>query len=307
MSRWPGAALLWLAAAALALARPELARPAQPEPAQAAPGHLPLPTLRAAPGGIARVPLAPADTAQPEAWLGDVPVLVLRDGGLWVALVGIPLAQAPGFASLRVSTSDEAGSSTVAPEARIVRFRVAPWHYREQQLSVPAAQVELSADDLARVTREQGEIRAAVAGRASTAPARLRLTAPLGGPRSSSFGLRRVFNGQPRDPHSGMDIAVPTGTAVHAAAAGQVLATGNYFFNGNTVIIDHGGGLVSVYCHLSRIDVQPGQTLGSGELLGLSGATGRVTGPHLHFAVALNRAFVDPALFLPASRGASRP
>jgi murein DD-endopeptidase MepM/ murein hydrolase activator NlpD len=270
--------------------------------AQAAAAAADLPALRAAPGGVTRVPLGPADGAQPSAWLGEVPVLVLRDGPQWVALVGIPLAQAPGEASLRVQAGAQAAAG-----AQALRFRVAPWRYREQQLKVPPAQVDLSAEDLARVGHEQAEIRAAVAGGDAAPPASLRLAAPLAGPRSSSFGLRRVFNGQPRDPHSGMDIAVPAGTAVHAAAAGRVMATGDYFFNGNTVIIDHGGGLVSVYCHLSRIDARAGQQLAAGEVLGLSGATGRVTGPHLHFAVALNRAFVDPALFLPASRGASRP
>jgi murein DD-endopeptidase MepM/ murein hydrolase activator NlpD len=257
-----------------------------------------LPALRAAPGGVVRVPLGPDSAPRPQAWLGETPVMVLQDAGQWIALVGIPLAQAPGAASLRVQASGAQGEKG---------FEVARWRYREQQLKVAPSQVDLSAEDLARVTREQAEIRAAVAGADAAPPPSLRLAEPLAGPRSSSFGLRRVFNGQPRDPHSGMDIAVPTGTPVHSAAPGRVAATGNYFFNGNTVIVDHGGGLVSVYCHLSRIDAQVGQQLASGAAVGLSGATGRVTGPHLHFAVALNRAFVDPALFLPASHGASRP
>jgi hypothetical protein len=257
--------------------------------AQAGAAATSLPALRAAPGGVARVPLAQADTPRPRAWLGEIPVLVLADAGQWIALVGIPLAQAPGELHLRVQAGDATGERT---------FRVASWKYREQKLKVAPSQVDLSAEDLARVTREQVEIRAAVAGSDATPPASLRLAAPLAGPRSSSFGLRRVFNGQPRDPHSGMDIAVPTGTPVHVVAPGRVVATGNYFFNGNTVIVDHGGGLTSVYCHLSRIDAQLGQQLATGDSLGLSGATGRVTGPHLHFAVALNRAFVDPVLFL---------
>lgn len=269
-----------------------------------------LPRSHAVPGGVALVQVPAlresALSAQPEvspaprAYLGDAPVMLLpRAAKGWLAIVGLPLTQATGPAQIRVEG---------LPQGTInLQFAVLPAHYRTQRLTVPPAQVDLSAADLARVSAEHDRIHAAVAAFSAPLPATLRLAPPIGGPRSSSFGLRRFFNGAARDPHSGMDIAAALGEPVKAAASGTVNDTGNYFFNGNTVLIDHGGGLITMYCHLSRIDVKIGQQVVVGEIIGAVGSTGRVTGPHLHFGVALNRAFVDPALFLPRAAGASRP
>jgi murein DD-endopeptidase MepM/ murein hydrolase activator NlpD len=266
-----------------------------------------LPAERAVPGGIAFVDITANVTAQggaqpPAVQFGDAPVMVVQrtrnHATQWLAVVGIPLAQTPGRAELRVG----AGAQAVTKD-----FTVRAAHYRTQRLTVAPAKVDLSSADQERVAREHELIHAALATFSDTVPGSLRLAAPIAGTRSSSFGLRRFFNGAARDPHSGMDIAAPTGTPVHTAAAGTVVNTGDYFFNGNTVIIDHGEGLITMYCHLSKIDVQQGQKLAAGALIGAVGATGRVTGPHLHFGVALNRAFVDPALFLPRAAAASRP
>jgi murein DD-endopeptidase MepM/ murein hydrolase activator NlpD len=165
-------------------------------------------------------------------------------------------------------------------------------------LKVAPGQVNLSAADLARVNQEKIRIDHALSRWSDSAPESLRLSQPVPGPRSSSFGSRRIFNGESRNPHSGMDIAAPSGTPVRIPIAGTVIDTGEFFFNGNTVFVDHGRGLISMYCHLSAIDVVPGQHLDAGTRVGAVGMTGRSTGPHLHWGLNLNRAWVDPELFL---------
>ena len=231
----------------------------------------------------------------PQASVDGVPVLVSGRPGGWTAVVGIPLEAEPGERVLAVRREG-------AP-AESVRFAVSPVRYAEQRLKVAPGKVDLSPQDLARHEREREHSAIVTATWSATAPETLRMQPPVPGRRSGSFGLRRVFNDQPRKPHGGMDIAAPTGTPVVAPAAGRVIDTGDYFFNGHTVWLDHGNGLLTMYCHLSRVDVKPGDVVATGERIGAVGATGRVTGPHLHWSVMLNRTMVDPALFLAAGGG----
>src|SRR5262249_4042220 len=151
--------------------------------------------------------------------------------------------------------------------------------------------------ELARYGREQAHLRKVLATFSDSLPEALTMLQPVPGQRSATFGLRRYFNGKSRRPHNGMDIAAEAGTPVLAAAAGRVADTGEYLFSGRTVILDHGSGLLSLYAHLQTIHASVGQTVGAGSPIGEVGATGRVTGPHLHFSVYLNAVAVDPALF----------
>jgi murein DD-endopeptidase MepM/ murein hydrolase activator NlpD len=212
-----------------------------------------------------------------------------------VALVGIPLDTKPGPHTALLRPSND------APERQLA-FTVAPKKYDEQRLKVAEKRhVDPLQEDLERIARERIRIDAALGHYSSEFTPQLALQPPVPGRRSSSFGLRRFFNDQPRNPHTGMDIAAPKGTPIVSPAPGRVLDTGDFFFNGNTVFVDHGLGVVTIFCHLDRIDVKAGDLVDTGTPLGQVGATGRVTGPHLHWGVAVNRALVDPALFLPAA------
>ncbi len=250
-----------------------------------------LPQQRIVPGGVALLDLG-AGPERPRAQFGDKPVLVMGDPQQWTAVLGIALAAKAGPASLQVQRAGQAATQ--------VPFVIAPMRYAEQRLTVPPGKVDLSKTDLARYEKERVHLAEIAATHSAALPATLRMLQPTPGPRSSSFGLRRVFNKQARNPHSGMDIAAPTGTAVIAPAAGRVIDTGDYFFNGNTVWLDHGSGFITMVCHLSAISVAVGDVVTAGQKIGEVGATGRVTGPHLHWSVALNRAWVDPALFMDA-------
>ena len=246
----------------------------------AAPVHSPWP------GGIAVIDVGSADLPEPIVRLSGERVLVLRDGNRWTAIVGVALDATAGQASVAVNGE------------RDIDFEILAHAYREQRLSVDKSFVTLGEKELERVGREHNIIDAALGNWRDAAFDDISFESPVDGPRSSSFGLRRFFNGQPRSPHKGMDIAAAKGTAIAAPRDGVVTATGNYFFNGNTVIIDHGQGLVTMYCHLSEISINEGQAVASGDAIGAVGATGRVTGPHLHFGTYLNGTAVDPALLL---------
>ena len=253
-------------------------------------GLSPLPQQSLVPGGVALVRIDASADQTPRATLDGAPVMVLREDDHWLAVVGVPLDTKPGKLNVAIEKRDARRTS--------VELAIKPKQYVVQRLQVAPGMVELAPDDLARVNRERPMLQAALATFSEASPATLRLLQPVPGTRSSSYGMRRVFNGQPRSPHTGMDIAAPEGAPVVAPAPGTVVLTGNYFFNGNTVILDHGQGLVTMYGHLSAIDVRPGGTVETGTVIGKVGATGRATGPHLHWGVTLNRTMVDPALFL---------
>ncbi|KOC21107.1 peptidase M23 [Comamonas testosteroni] len=241
------------------------------------------------PGGVARLSLGPA-SARPQVTAAEAEVLVVGDMIEWTALVGIPLAATPGEQSVGVKADGR---------LRTMSYTVRDKQYVEQRLKVSPKTVDLSAEDNARYERGAAHLKTVMATFTEPPPSgSLHMRVPVPGRRSSSFGLRRVFNGQSRNPHSGMDIAAPTGTPVRAPLPGKVIDVGDYFFNGGTVWLDHGGGLLTMYCHLSQVDCKPGDQLQTGDAFCKVGATGRVTGPHLHWSVMLNRAMVDPALFI---------
>lgn len=240
------------------------------------------------PGGVALISLGGAETA-PEARHEGRRLFVTEKDGEWIALVGIPLSAEPGELTIEVHGGGK---------ARKVGFAVMGKAYETQHITVANRRhVDPDPEDLERIARESALTEVAVSTWTERLP-RLDFLLPVEGRVSGTFGLRRYFNGQPRRPHSGIDIAAPTGTPVRAPADGTVVEAGDFFFSGNMIYLDHGYGVLTMYAHLDGIEVWPGERVRRGDRIGTVGMTGRVTGPHLHWTVYLNRTVVDPELFL---------
>ena len=241
------------------------------------------------PGGIAVVEIPWQKQARPKvSYLGN-PVLLRKQSGGWFAVVGLGLKTKPGKKLVKLDSGEKENIS----------FSVKSKHYPTQYVNgVPKKTVDLSEADYKRYLKERKKINKAKKAWTDTGPKSLQLMLPVKSRISGMFGRRRVFNHQPRNPHSGLDLAAPRGTHVYAPADGKVVLTGNFLFIGNAIFIDHGQGLLTLYGHLSKIDVKTGDIVKRGHMIAEVGATGRATGPHLHWSVYLNRVAVDPLLFI---------
>ncbi len=273
----------------------------------AGPNADPLPRAEPVPGGIAVIPLDISPVLNSDWWskiaqdekpaspishYNGQRVLVTPAPQGWLAIVGIPLDTLPGEQTLQVQPAS--GSS------RSITFMVRSKEYAVQRITIKdQRKVEPNPKDLKRIKREAKKINAALTQWSEQPQVPLDFIKPAEGEYSSPFGLRRFFNDQPRNPHSGLDIAAQKGAPVHAPTDATVISVGNFFFNGNTVFLDHGQGLVTMYCHLDNITVRPGTRITRGTVIGHVGMTGRATGPHLHWGVSLNNVRINPALFLP--------
>lgn len=249
-----------------------------------------LPENHSVNGGLTIIPI---DIKQrPDVYYHDKKIMVLPSphDHQWLLIVGIPLETAEAVDNLVMAH----------PVRTTIPFQISQKFYATQQLQITdPRKVDPYADDRVRITRETQEMATIFAGFTAANPFAEPFKAPTLGPISSLFGLKRIYNNSPQAPHSGLDIAAPAHSLVHAVASGQVVAIKDYFFTGNTVIVDHGMGVFSLYAHLERVQVKEGQTLHQGDAIGTVGKTGRATGPHLHWSMVVNQNLVDPLLFVP--------
>ncbi|GMR20501.1 MAG: M23 family metallopeptidase [Gammaproteobacteria bacterium] len=251
-----------------------------------------LPSHSPVPGGVVVISIYESHRAQPHAFFEGRRVLVTENNGRWFAVIGLPLDIAAG--------THQAYAVTASGLQTELAFTVQGKKYPQQRLRVKNKRhVNPDPDQLARIIREQRIIKGTLKIWTDTVNlSSLKFDLPVNGRISSRFGLRRFFNGESRKPHSGLDIAATKGSPIKAPANGIVIDTGSYYFNGNSVFIDHGQNLITFYNHLDRTDVKVGDRLQRGQVLGYIGNSGRATGPHLHWGVSLNDARVDPELFL---------
>ncbi|MDH5517798.1 MAG: peptidoglycan DD-metalloendopeptidase family protein [Gammaproteobacteria bacterium] len=255
---------------------------------------LAFPLHQPVPGGTAIIELSSADTTQPTAFYKNQRVAVHKHDGAWYALIGISLNTKPG----RYIVSYQFDDNKLYQHSFDIKNKT----YKAQYLNVKnKRKVNPTAEDMKRIVKERA-IKTAAKNTWSEQTIQTEFVRPVDGRISSIFGLRRFFNQQARRPHSGLDIAAAQGTPVKAIADGRVIETADFFFSGNMIYLDHGQGVISLYAHLYKTHVKPGQHVKQGEIIGEVGETGRVTGPHLHLSLLLNRTAVDPEHWLPATK-----
>ncbi|HEC29808.1 MAG TPA: M23 family metallopeptidase [Gammaproteobacteria bacterium] len=248
-----------------------------------------LPETSAVPGGLIVIPLG-RNKSRPEVKFNKSRIMVVWNNKTWYAIVGIPLNMKPGHHTISIHNGKK---------KQTIPFIVKHKSYPTQYITLKNKRmVNPGAKDMKKIGQDRKRIKRALRNWYEKQGIDLLFNKPVSGRYSSRFGLRRFFNKQPRKPHSGLDIAAGKGSLIHAPASGKIIETGRYFFNGNTVFIDHGQGLVSMYSHLDTIKAAVGEDIRKGDVIGTVGMTGRVTGPHLHWSVSLNNTMIDPSLFL---------
>lgn len=249
-----------------------------------------LPRQALVPGGIAllRLPDYKSDTVIE---YDGKRVAVFKHQDSWYAIAGISLSAKPGDYEISMKYSN---GVTLRH-----KINVAHKKYQEQHLTIKnKRKVDPNPDDMKRISSESTRKARARKHWSDNMP-QMDFIWPTEGEISSIFGLRRFFNEQERKPHNGLDIAAAEGTPVRATADGTVIDSGDFFFSGNMIYLDHGQGIISLYAHLHRIDVKPGERVKQGQVIGSVGQTGRATGPHLHFATYANQTLIDPLFVLP--------
>ncbi len=249
-----------------------------------------LPRESRVPGGVALVAVGRADEPKPVVTRDRTNVWTIKRGAFWIAVVGLPLSTASGEQSVSVTRDGVAHS---------VAFTVKDKRYPVQHVTLKDnAMVEPPPEVLASIESESAHLKAVRSNWRESAATNAAFILPAKGRLSGRFGGSRVLNGKLRAPHTGLDVAIGTGTRVLAPSDGVVLDLGDYYFCGKTMFIDHGNGLLSLFCHLSEHTVKVGDSVRKGQAVARSGATGRASGPHLHWSVYLNGVSVEPELFI---------
>lgn len=250
------------------------------------------PAASPVPGGVAIIDLKIEHNIQTKVFFGKKRVLIRRINNQSQALVGLPLKIKSGLHKVKIINSDG--------KVSYQKFSVKSKDYETRHITIKNKRmVSPTKKDIERHYKEKPLMVAALKKWTENNDIQTDFAIPVDGRFSSQFGLKRIYNNQKRiRRHTGLDIAAPVGTPIKSPAKGKVIRTGNYFFTGNTVFIDHGQGLVTMYCHLDRTDIKAGQELIQGQVIGTVGMTGRVSGPHLHWVISLNNTKVEPKLFL---------